>query len=36
MVYTKEMLLSHEPAGADGVPRTPVPIPADRRPIHEL
>ena len=36
MVYTKEMLLEHEPAGPDGVPRTPVPIPADRRPIHEL
>jgi NADH-quinone oxidoreductase subunit I len=36
MVYTKEMLLAHEQAGPDGVPRTPVPIPADRRPIHEL
>ena len=36
MVYTKEMLLAHEPAGANGVPMTPVPIPADRRPILEL
>ena len=36
MVYTKEMLLAHEPAGADGVPVTPVPIPADRAPVHEI
>jgi NADH-quinone oxidoreductase subunit I len=32
MVYTKEMLLAHEPAGADGGPTTPVPIPAHRTP----
>ena len=32
MIYTKEMLLGLEPAGADGRPRSPVPIPADRRP----
>jgi len=32
MVYTKEMLLSLEPAGPDGVPRSPIPIPADRKP----
>jgi NADH-quinone oxidoreductase subunit I len=31
MIYTKEMLLSLEPAGANGVPRSPVPIPAGRR-----
>jgi NADH-quinone oxidoreductase subunit I len=30
MIYTKEMLLGLEPAGPDGVPRSPVPIPADR------
>ena len=30
MVYTKETLLSLEPAGADGRPASPVPIPADR------
>ena len=36
MIYTKEMLLAHEPAGPDGVPRTPVPIPADRKPVLEL
>ena len=30
MIYTKEMLLSLEPAGPDGVPTSPVPIPADR------
>jgi NADH-quinone oxidoreductase subunit I len=30
MIYTKEMLLALEPAGSDGVPRSPVPIPADR------
>jgi hypothetical protein len=27
-----EMLLALEPAGPDGVPRSPVPIPADRKP----
>jgi hypothetical protein len=32
MVYTKEMLLSLEPAGEDGKPRSPIPIPADRTP----
>ena len=32
MIYTKEMLLALEPAGADGRPTSPVPIPADRRP----
>jgi NADH-quinone oxidoreductase subunit I len=31
MIYTKAMLLALEPAGPDGVPRSPVPIPADRR-----
>jgi NADH-quinone oxidoreductase subunit I len=36
MIYTKEMLLAHEPAGRDGVPTTPVPIPADRTLIHEI
>ncbi len=30
MVYTKELLLSLEAAGANGVPTSPVPIPADR------
>ncbi len=30
MIYTKEMLLALEPAGADGKPASPVPIPADR------
>jgi NADH-quinone oxidoreductase subunit I len=30
MVYTKEMLLSLEPAGADGRPRSPIPIPPRR------
>jgi NADH-quinone oxidoreductase subunit I len=30
MIYTKEMLLALEPAGPEGVPRSPVPIPADR------
>jgi NADH-quinone oxidoreductase subunit I len=30
MIYTKETLLALEPAGADGTPRSPVPIPADR------
>jgi NADH-quinone oxidoreductase subunit I len=32
MIYTKETLLALEPAGADGVPRSPVPIPPDRKP----
>ena len=32
MIYTKEMLLSLEPADAHGRPRSPVPIPADRQP----
>ena len=31
MIYTKETLLALEPAGPDGKPRSPVPIPADRR-----
>ena len=30
MIYTKEMLLSLEPAGKNGVPTSPVPIPAGR------
>ncbi len=30
MIYTKETLLALEPAGPGGVPRSPVPIPADR------
>jgi NADH-quinone oxidoreductase subunit I len=30
MVYTKEMLLSLEPAGTDGRPRSPIPIPPRR------
>jgi NADH-quinone oxidoreductase subunit I len=30
MIYTKEMLLALEPAGPDGQPRSPVPLPADR------
>src|SRR5881392_1914935 len=30
MIYTKEVLLALEPVGPDGVPRSPVPIPADR------
>ncbi len=32
MIYTKDVLLALEPAGPDGRPRSPVPIPADRRP----
>jgi NADH-quinone oxidoreductase subunit I len=32
MIYTKEMLLSLEPVGADGRPASPIPIPADRTP----
>jgi hypothetical protein len=31
MIYTKETLLALEPAGPNGVPVSPVPIPADRR-----
>ena len=31
MIYTKEMLLSLEPADATGRPRSPIPIPANRR-----
>jgi NADH-quinone oxidoreductase subunit I len=31
MIYTKEDLLALEPAGPQGVPTSPVPIPADRR-----
>ncbi len=30
MIYTKEMLLAHEPAGVNGMPNTPIPIPATR------
>lgn len=30
MIYTKEALLSLEPAGPDGKPRSPIPIAADR------
>jgi NADH-quinone oxidoreductase subunit I len=32
MIYTMERLLALEPAGPDGAPTSPVPIPADRRP----
>jgi hypothetical protein len=32
MIYTKDTLLALEPAGPDGRPRSPVPIPADRTP----
>jgi NADH-quinone oxidoreductase subunit I len=32
MIYTKDMLLSLEPAGTDGRPRSPIPIPARRTP----
>jgi len=31
MIYTKEDLLALEPAAPDGRPRSPIPIPADRR-----
>jgi NADH-quinone oxidoreductase subunit I len=31
MIYTKEMLLALEPAGPDGRPTSPIPIPAERR-----
>ena len=31
MIYTKETLLALEPAGVDGAPRSPVPMPATRR-----
>ena len=30
MIYTKDVLLALEPAGPNGVPTSPVPIPADR------
>jgi hypothetical protein len=30
MVYTKEALLSLEPAGPDGRPRSPIPMPPRR------
>jgi NADH-quinone oxidoreductase subunit I len=30
MIYTKDILLALEPAGRDGAPTSPVPIPADR------
>jgi NADH-quinone oxidoreductase subunit I len=32
MIYTRDVLLSLEPAGLDGRPNSPVPIPADRKP----
>jgi len=32
MIYTKEMLLALEPAGPDGRPGSPIPIPPDRTP----
>jgi hypothetical protein len=32
MVYTKETLLALEPAGPNGVPTSPVPMPPLRRP----
>jgi NADH-quinone oxidoreductase subunit I len=32
MIYTKEVLLALEPAGPDGRPTSPVPIPAERNP----
>jgi len=32
MIYPKETLLALEPAGPDGHPKSPVPIPADRTP----
>jgi NADH-quinone oxidoreductase subunit I len=32
MIYTREMLLALEPAGPDGRPSSPIPIPADRKP----
>jgi NADH-quinone oxidoreductase subunit I len=31
MVYTRDMLLALEPAGPDGRPTSPIPIPPDRR-----
>jgi NADH-quinone oxidoreductase subunit I len=33
MVYTMETLLALEPARADGIPTSPVPIPPDRKPL---
>jgi NADH-quinone oxidoreductase subunit I len=32
MIYTKEVLLALEPAGPDGRPTSPVPLPAERMP----
>ncbi len=32
MIYTRDVLLSLEPAGPEGRPNSPVPIPADRKP----
>jgi NADH-quinone oxidoreductase subunit I len=32
MIYTRDMLLALEPAGPDGRPTSPIPIPADRKP----
>src|SRR3989442_14156859 len=32
MIYTKKMLLALEPAGEDGPPASPLPIPADQTP----
>ena len=32
MIYSKEMLLSLEPAHTDGRPRSSIPLPADRKP----
>ena len=32
MIYTRDVLLSLEPAGPGGRPTSPVPIPADRKP----
>jgi NADH-quinone oxidoreductase subunit I len=33
MIYTMEALLALEPAGPNGAPRSPVPIPAARGPL---
>jgi NADH-quinone oxidoreductase subunit I len=32
MIYTREMLLALEPAGSDGRPSSPIPIPPDQKP----
>jgi len=32
MIYTRDVLLSLEPAGPDGRPTSAVPLPADRTP----